>query len=116
MHFVPIACVTEHVVAVERAMVAIRRSQTRRAMSRVADGPAIDPSVFGVLDAVDVLGRPATVSEVGAELGVDQPRASRLVARAVNDGLVARGVDQRDARRGVAHAHRPRPRAARFRA
>jgi DNA-binding MarR family transcriptional regulator len=41
----------------------------------------------------------ATVSSVAAGLGVDQPRASRLVARAVDAGLVTRTADQLDGRR-----------------
>lgn len=89
----------ESVVAVERAMVAIRRSQSRRALGRLGEGDGIDPSVFGVLDAIEGLGRPATVTEVAARLDVDQPRASRLVARAVAEGLVVRAADQEDGRR-----------------
>jgi DNA-binding MarR family transcriptional regulator len=34
-------------------------------------------------------------------MGVDQPRASRLVARAVEQGLLRREADQRDGRRAV---------------
>ncbi|WP_062213525.1 MarR family winged helix-turn-helix transcriptional regulator [Streptomyces sp. NBRC 109706] len=89
-------------VAIERAMIAIRRSQTRRALGRLdrdLGADAVDPTTFGVLDAVEGIGRPATVGEVAAALGVDQPRASRLVARAVDDGLLLRLADQRDGRR-----------------
>ena len=104
-------------VAIERAMIAIRRSQTRRALSRLL--PQGEQTAFEVLDALEELGRPGTVGEVGSALGVDQPRASRLVARAVDQGLVARQADQRDGRRtllalterGVSHlaaAHRVR--------
>lgn len=85
----------EPVVAVERAMVAIRRRQTRRALSRHLP---VDPAVFGVLDAVDDNG-PCSVTELAPALGVDQPRASRLVARAVDEGLLARQADQADGRR-----------------
>ncbi|GAA3337743.1 MarR family winged helix-turn-helix transcriptional regulator [Amorphoplanes nipponensis] len=84
-------------VTVERAMIAIRRSQSRRALSRLV--PQADQVIFGVLDALEELGRPATVGDVAAALGVDQPRASRLVARAVEQGLVVRRADQRDGRR-----------------
>jgi DNA-binding MarR family transcriptional regulator len=77
--------------------VVIRRSQSRRALSRLA--PQDDQVAFAVLDALEELGRPATVGEVGAALGVDQPRASRLVARAVDQQLVVRRADQRDGRR-----------------
>jgi len=41
------------------------------------------------------------ISEVAAAIGVDQPRASRLVNDAAERGLVVRAVDPRDARRSV---------------
>jgi DNA-binding MarR family transcriptional regulator len=101
----------EHVKAVERAMVAIRRSQTRRALTRLAEGrdDAEDAGVLGgsavdVLDAVEaaeLAGAPATVSGVAAALNVDQPRASKLVAAAVEAGLVRREADQADGRRAL---------------
>ncbi|WP_227979172.1 MarR family winged helix-turn-helix transcriptional regulator [Nocardia spumae] len=90
------------VAAIERAMVAIRRSQTRRALKRLATAtsdPAIDPTTFGVLDAVEDREDAATVGEIAQALDIDQPRASRLVARAVADGLLRREADQYDARR-----------------
>jgi DNA-binding MarR family transcriptional regulator len=87
----------DSLAAIERAMIAIRRSQSRRALSRLA--PPGDQTVFGVLDALEELSRPGMVGEVGAALGVDQPRASRLVARAVEQGLVVRQADQQDGRR-----------------
>ncbi|MFH8383888.1 MarR family winged helix-turn-helix transcriptional regulator [Kitasatospora sp. NPDC018058] len=92
----------EAVAAVERAMVAIRRSQTRRSLGRIAppDGArAIDPTLFGVLDAVEAHDGPCAVTDVAAALGVDQPRASRLVLRTVEEGWLERGSDPRDARR-----------------
>lgn len=90
--------------AIERAMVAIRRSQTRRTLNRLrGDGPAIDPTLFGVLDAVEERGGEATVTDVATALDVDQPRASRLAARAVADGLLERRADQSDARRVLLH-------------
>jgi DNA-binding MarR family transcriptional regulator len=102
----------EHVKAVERAMVAIRRSQTRRALTRLAEGrddTADDAGVVGgsavdVLDAIEAAeqaGTPATVSGVAAALNVDQPRASKLVAAAVEAGLVRREADQADGRRAL---------------
>ncbi|WP_328601477.1 MarR family winged helix-turn-helix transcriptional regulator [Nocardia terrae] len=90
------------IVAIERAMVAIRRSQTRRALNKFAaraGGPAVDPTIFGVLDAVESRDDEATVSDIATALGTDQPRASRLVARAVAEGLLERRADQTDARR-----------------
>jgi DNA-binding MarR family transcriptional regulator len=99
----------DHVKAVERAMVAIRRSQTRRALTRLAEGrdaaehagvvssPAVD--VLDAIEAAEQAGTPATVSRVAATLNVDQPRASKLVAAAVEAGLVRREADQADGRR-----------------
>ncbi|BCB76897.1 MarR family winged helix-turn-helix transcriptional regulator [Phytohabitans flavus] len=99
----------EDVKAVERAMVAIRRSQTRRALTRLAEGrddadrgdavssPAVD--VLDAIEAAEQAGTPATVSSVAATLNVDQPRASKLVAAAVEAGLVRREADQADGRR-----------------
>jgi DNA-binding MarR family transcriptional regulator len=98
----------EHVKAVERAMVAIRRSQTRRALTRLAEGRddadsgVVGGSAVDVLDAIEAAeqaGTPATVSGVAAALNVDQPRASKLVAAAVEAGLVRREADQVDGRR-----------------
>jgi DNA-binding MarR family transcriptional regulator len=106
----------EHVDAVERAMVAIRRSQTRRAVARLAErqgapdrgtgpaGPPVGSPAFDVLDVVEAAeqaGAPATVSSIAAALHVDQPRASRLVAAAVAAGLVRREADQADGRRAL---------------
>jgi DNA-binding MarR family transcriptional regulator len=84
-----------NLLLVERAMVAIRRRQSRRALSRHLP---IDPAIFGVLDAVEERG-PSTVTELAAVLGVDQPRASRLAARAVDEGLLVRQADPGDGRR-----------------
>ncbi|MEV4507720.1 MarR family winged helix-turn-helix transcriptional regulator [Dactylosporangium sp. NPDC049525] len=96
----------EHVRAVERAMVAIRRSQTRRALSQLAEArdgaDVVSSAAADVLDAIDAAeqaGTPATVSRVAATLNVDQPRASKLVAAAVEAGLVRREADQTDGRR-----------------
>ncbi|WP_246011436.1 MarR family winged helix-turn-helix transcriptional regulator [Nocardia mexicana] len=88
--------------AIERAMVAIRRSQTRRSLNRIGartGRAAIDPTVFGVLDAVQAHDGETTVTDIAAALGVDQPRASRLVGRAIGDGFLRREADQGDARR-----------------
>ncbi|MFJ7250710.1 MarR family winged helix-turn-helix transcriptional regulator [Kitasatospora sp. NPDC098652] len=88
--------------AVERAMVALRHSQTRRSLGRIArpeDAGAIDPTLFGVLDAVEAHPGRCAVTDVATAVGVDQPRASRLVLRAVGQGWLERGSDPRDARR-----------------
>jgi DNA-binding MarR family transcriptional regulator len=98
----------EDVKAVERAMVAIRRSQTRRALTRLAQGrddagrADVSASAVDVLDAIEAAeqsGTPATVTRVAVILNVDQPRASKLVAGAVEAGLVRREADQADGRR-----------------
>ncbi|MFJ9578311.1 MarR family winged helix-turn-helix transcriptional regulator [Streptomyces sp. NPDC101191] len=92
----------EAVAAVERAMVAIRRSQSRRSLGRLAPpdgGRAVDPTLFGVLDAVEERDGACSVTDVATALGVDQPRASRLVLRAVDEGWVVRAADPADARR-----------------
>jgi DNA-binding MarR family transcriptional regulator len=98
----------EPVKAVERAMVAIRRSQTRRALTRLAEGRddagVVGGSAVDVLDAIEAAeqaGTPATVSGVAAALAVAQPRASKLVAAAVQAGLVRREADQADGRRAL---------------
>ncbi len=83
-------------------MVAIRRSQRRRALARRAGHPAEGTAVFEVVDAVEAAeeaGVPATVSTIAAALDVAQPRASKLVAAAVDAGLLRREADQADGRR-----------------
>ncbi|MGO4418609.1 MarR family transcriptional regulator, partial [Streptomyces sp. MCAF7] len=79
----------EPVDDIERAMVAIRRSQNRRSLARLAGeggadggdsprGAAAKGAAFDVLDAIEAAeqsGAPATVSGVAAALAVDQPRA-----------------------------------------
>ena len=44
---------------------------------------------------------PNSVSDLAAAIGVDQPRASRLVQAAVDAGHVRREVDPSDARRSI---------------
>jgi DNA-binding MarR family transcriptional regulator len=95
------------VAAIERAMVALRRSQTRRTLHRRVAGDAATPAeaaTVQVLDAIEAAGdrgEVLTVNGVADALGVDQPRASRLVARAVDAGLVRRGADPDDGRRSL---------------
>lgn len=99
----------EPVDDIERAMVAIRRSQSRRSLARLADrdspkGAMAKGAAFDVVDAIEAAeqsGAPATVSGVAAALAVDQPRASKLVAGAVEAGLVRREADQADGRRAL---------------
>jgi DNA-binding MarR family transcriptional regulator len=102
------------VADIERATVAMRRSWTRRSLQRRRAGAGAvvgDPgagsaegAVFQVLDAIEGAsgsGATMTVNGVADALGIDQPRASRLVARAVDAGLVRRGGDPDDGRRSV---------------
>ncbi|MBL3699027.1 MarR family transcriptional regulator [Leucobacter luti] len=42
---------------------------------------------------------PLTVSELAERIGVDQPRASRLVQQSIERGFALREADPRDARR-----------------
>lgn len=65
-----------------------------------AAGPRLGgPARLRLLEALAAAARPLSVSEVGEAIGVDQPRASRLVQQAVELGLVRREVDPDDARR-----------------
>jgi DNA-binding MarR family transcriptional regulator len=97
------------VAAVERAMVEVRRSQTRRALwppmlTAVSQrlGVELDLNTAAVVDAVEEPtpdGAEVTVGTVAARLGLDASRASRLVAGAVAAGLVRREASQEDGRR-----------------
>ncbi|WP_327585785.1 MarR family transcriptional regulator [Nonomuraea sp. NBC_00507] len=81
--------------AIEQSMVAIRRRQSRRVLAKAQGaGPEYD-----VLDVIEAAREPVTVTAVAQALSVDQPRASRLVAAAVEAGLVRREADQADGRR-----------------
>ncbi|MRX43645.1 MarR family winged helix-turn-helix transcriptional regulator [Agromyces kandeliae] len=59
-------------------------------------GPVARARLLAMLDAAD---RPMSVTELAGAIGVDQPRASRLVQAAVEEGLVVREADPEDARR-----------------
>lgn len=86
----------DEVERIERAMIAIRRRQTRRTLGAGEPGG----QAFDVLDVVEDATAP-TVSTVAAALAVDQLRASKLVATAVAGGLVRRVADQTDGRRSL---------------
>ncbi|UGB35090.1 MarR family winged helix-turn-helix transcriptional regulator [Microbacterium sp. cx-55] len=62
---------------------------------RPSDGPA----KMRVLVALASASGPLSVSEIGDAIGVDQPRASRLVQQGVEHGLLRREADPDDARR-----------------
>ncbi len=66
----------------------------------LAGGPRLGgPARMRLLDALAAASHPLSVSEVGEAIGVDQPRASRLIQQAVDLGLVRREADPDDARR-----------------
>jgi DNA-binding MarR family transcriptional regulator len=94
------------VAAVERAMVRIRRSIARRTFGRVLNerlGETLDWASLGVVESVaegpGPDGEPVSVGLVAERLAIDPSRASRMVAAAVDAGLVARVATASDARR-----------------
>jgi DNA-binding MarR family transcriptional regulator len=112
--------VPDPIALIEHALMTMRRDQlARRLQRRGPRGPGglhgrhggpkhgihgPDRSLggaarFRMLDALESGAR--TVSELADATGVDQPRASRLVADAAERGLLRRGVDPNDARRAV---------------
>jgi DNA-binding MarR family transcriptional regulator len=79
--------------------------------------------VLDAVEAAEELGTPPTVGDLASALHVDQPRASRLVAGAVDAGLIERLAHPTDSRRTrlarTAHGRRAsramhRQRQARF--
>ena len=96
--------------AIEGAMTALARARSRRTLARLSRRRNAPPgrrrdlpdAVFELLDAVasaTARGERPTVGELAVAMGVDQPRASRLVSQAVAAGVLRRGADRRDARR-----------------
>ena len=57
------------------------------------------PARMRMLEALAAASSPMSVSDLGAAIGVDQPRASRLVQQGVEHGFVRREADPDDARR-----------------
>lgn len=112
MHEVIVTDKATQVAAIEAALVALRRAQRRRAlagMSRRRSQPsgvpaALPDAVFELLDVLATAtehGESLTVTDVAAQLDVDQPRASRLAASALEATLIRREADQRDGRRSL---------------
>ncbi len=115
------------ITAIERAVSELRRSGGRAPWSRPAPGhehhgepgphgghrpsfgwkgprhehPFANMARYRLLSTLDRLGDGASVNELAAAIGVDQPRASRVVAECVERGLVTRSTDSRDARRSI---------------
>lgn len=94
---------------VELALTGLRRAQKRRALARLSEqrgertGPyaALPDAVFELLDVIEAARTAPTITEAAAELAVDQPRASRLAAQALDAGLLRREADQSDGRRSL---------------
>src|ERR1700722_15360155 len=89
-----------------RAVVHIRRSQTRRTIGRVMErelGIRFNMAHSSVVDALDetneLHGNEPSVGVVAEHLGVDPSRASRMVADAIRGGYVRRVASQVDGRR-----------------
>ncbi len=57
------------------------------------------PARMRMLEALAAASAPLSVSDLGIVIGVDQPRASRLVQQGVERGFVRREADPDDARR-----------------
>ncbi|WP_244175933.1 MarR family winged helix-turn-helix transcriptional regulator [Microbacterium oxydans] len=57
------------------------------------------PARMRMLEALSAASAPLSVSDLGIAIGVDQPRASRLVQQGVDHGFVRREADPDDARR-----------------
>lgn len=96
----------EALLAIDRAMVRIRRSQTRRTLGRLMQQelkPPVNLAHSFVVDALDeangVAGDEPSVGGVAERLGIDPSRASRMVAGAIRAGYVKRVPSQADGRR-----------------
>lgn len=92
-------------VAIERAMIKIRRRQTQRVLGQIAtkDEPQVDLNQIAAVDAVaegpDETQEGVTVGVVAERLGIDPSRASRVVAATIQNGYLRRLAAQHDGRR-----------------
>ncbi len=93
------------ILQIDRAMVRIRRSQTKRTIGQQMErelGNRFKIAHSVVVDALDDLSamteEKPSIRMVGEYLGVDPSRASRLVADAVQGGHVRRVACQNDGR------------------
>ncbi|MFB9640907.1 MarR family winged helix-turn-helix transcriptional regulator [Agromyces lapidis] len=65
-------------------------------------GPGLAQAArFRLLDALEAAPQPPSVGQLAEAIGVDQPRASRLVQAAVEAGHARREIDPADARRSA---------------
>ena len=108
MHGVALADKAAQIADIEAAVVALRRAQKRRALARLSRGAGghagLPDAVYELLDVLAAAaegGESLTVTEVAAQLDVDQPRASRLAALALEAALIRRAADQSDGRRSL---------------
>lgn len=100
------AAVDPAISTIERAMVRIRRSQTRRAVARTAGTAAgVDPGALAVVDALaeaeDRRLGPVSIGALATLVGAEQSRASRMATAAVRAGLARRRAAQDDGRRSL---------------
>ncbi len=72
-----------------------RHGHHRRGHDSASGGGALARILIALISTSDPLG----VGELGQRIGVDQPRASRLVTQGVEQGLLRRQVDPEDGRR-----------------
>jgi DNA-binding MarR family transcriptional regulator len=90
---------------IDHVMIHIRRSMQRREMGRMAlrdlklDIDVADLEILSALELCSIEGGEATVGLIAERLNVDPSRASRVVADAVEKGIVRRVASQSDARR-----------------
>lgn len=100
------------IAAIERAVSELRRSEGRPRQHPGQHGPFgwkggrhehpfANMARYRLLSTLDRLGDGASVNELAAAVGVDQPRASRVVADCVARGLVTKSIDPVDARRSI---------------
>ncbi|MEU6248605.1 MarR family transcriptional regulator [Glycomyces sp. NPDC047010] len=89
---------------IEQALVRIRRDQQARGLQRrTADGVAAQASAasaarFRYLDALDGRAEGQAISQIAEAIDVDRPRASRLTAALLADGLIEREAAPGDQR------------------
>lgn len=90
---------------VERALVRIRRDQQARRLHhatamnvRPVAASQASAARYRYLDALEGADGGRSISEIGESIGVDRPRASRLTAELLDDGLVERQSDPDDSR------------------
>jgi DNA-binding MarR family transcriptional regulator len=69
---------------------------TQRGRGRRGGG---GPALRRLVSRLSTAARPLSISDLSNEIGVDQPRASRLVAQGVEMGVLRREADPEDARR-----------------